>query len=131
MTEEFSIAIDAVPQLVPVVRRAVANWLGAAGWPGFAADELVVAVSEAVTNSVEHAYRERPVGRVAVEVTVRVAGGFRQVDLVVTDFGRWWPGDPDPLRGNGLALIRALTADSAVETDERGTRVAMTGAPQP
>ena len=127
MTDHLHVAADAEPHLVGVVRFAVSTWLAAVRWPADAADELVFAISEATSNCVEHAYRGLESGRMSVDLTALT--GPRAMEVVVTDFGQWRPERPDPGRGNGLALITALTAWSRVETDDTGTRVRMCSNP--
>jgi anti-sigma regulatory factor (Ser/Thr protein kinase) len=76
-------------------------------------------VSEAVTNVVLHAYRDREPGRVLLEASV--AGGL--LTVVVADDGIGMSRRPDsPGLGVGLALIRRLAQDMDVASD-RGTRL--------
>jgi anti-sigma regulatory factor (Ser/Thr protein kinase) len=127
VTDRLHLALDADPHLLSVLRHAVQNWLTAMKWPELAAEELVFAISETVSNSVEHAYRDLRAGRVIVEMTECVQP--RAMHIVVTDFGRWRPHLPDPTRGNGLALMNAIVAWSRIETDDNGTRVTMRSVP--
>ncbi len=127
MTDHLHVAVDAEPHLLSVLRHAVHHWLMAMRWPELAAEEIVFAIGEAVSNSVEHAYRDLRAGRVTVDLTSLAEP--RAMHVVVTDFGRWRPHLPDPARGNGLALLDAIVAWSRVETDETGTRVTMRSIP--
>lgn len=128
MTDDhLHVAVDAEPQLVSLVRYTVSTWLSAVRWPAAAAEELVFAISEALSNCVEHAYRDLAGGRMTVDI--RAVGRPRAMHVVVTDFGRWRPERPTRGRGNGLALISAMMAWSRVETDEAGTRVTMCSNP--
>jgi serine/threonine-protein kinase RsbW len=131
VTDQLHLSMDADPHLVSVLRHAVQSWLAVMRWPRPAADELVFAISEAVSNSVEHAYRDISTGSVTVDITavVDAQAGARAIDVVVTDFGRWRPHRPDPTRGNGLPLMKAVMATSRVETDGTGTRVTMRSLP--
>ena len=117
------LGVDAEPALLVLVRHTVRVWLGGVGCPGSAARPIVYVVDEAVGNAIEHAYGERA-GRLTVELTVEHGRPRRlRVCVVVTDFGRWRPEDPDRDRGNGLALIRALADSVHVVTGRAGTRV--------
>ncbi len=117
--------MDAEPHLVSVVRRAVSAWLAAMRWPEPQILDIVFAISEVVSNSVEHAYRDLRSGRVTVELVEERSADDRVIRVVVTDFGRWRPGRSDRDRGNGLALIHAIVDSLRVHTDDSGTRVAM------
>lgn len=115
--------------MVGIARFVVGTWLAAVHWPAANAEELVFVISEAVSNSVEHAYRDLHAGQVTVELTAVVGTPSRQMLVVVTDFGRWRPAHPAPGRGNGLLLIRSIVDRISIETDDAGTRVIMLGAP--
>jgi len=85
--------------------------------------DIGLAVSEAVTNVVNHAYVEQEVGQVRVEVDV----GDHEIAVSVEDDGRGMTPRPDsPGLGLGLPLIATLAV--RVETQGRrlgGTRVCM------
>lgn len=83
-------------------------------------DGLVLAVSEAAANSVEHAYRGGQRGTVIVRGRLEPSG---TVVVTVRDAGRWRP--PPPAPGRGLALMRALCADVSVEGGCHGTLVTL------
>jgi anti-sigma regulatory factor (Ser/Thr protein kinase) len=86
--------------------------------------DLTLAVNEALANAVEHAYAGD-----AAPGTVEVHAQYerRTATLVVTvrDHGSWRNPSPDPLhlRGRGIPLIRALTTDASIQSDETGTCV--------
>jgi anti-anti-sigma factor len=103
------------------LRRSVTEWMAAAGLAQELADDLQLALGEAVANSVEHAYPDGTTG--AVEVELRLGPGGA-VDVEVHDFGRWRPPPVDRgYRGRGLDLIRLLGSDAAVEPGAGGTVV--------
>lgn len=118
-----------------LTRRRLQGWLAALGWPAEEAEDLVLAVSEAVSNSVEHAYPGRTDSG-EVELTafeVRTADGTEdasRVTITVADHGTWRPPAADPgFRGRGLPLIRALTESHEVLGTPTGTTVEMTSRP--
>ncbi len=84
----------------------------------------MLAVSEAVTNAVLHAYRDRPAGEVHVEVHRDAA----EVRITVADEGAGMRPRPDsPGLGLGLPLIARLSTSLEVATgDAGGTRLCMT-----
>jgi serine/threonine-protein kinase RsbW len=80
----------------------------------------VFACSEAVTNAIEHAYRDVAAGLVWVSARM----GSDGVLLRVTDHGRWRPPGELEDRGRGLLLLDKLM--DALEVDhEAGTTVTM------
>jgi anti-anti-sigma factor len=119
-------------RLAPL-RRRVAAWTTDCGLDADAVTDLQLALGEAVTNAVEHAYlggRAEPADE-AVEVVLRVLEDGA-VDVRVTDRGVWRPPPENPgYRGRGLALIRELAHDVRVEPGESGTVVRFRVPPMP
>lgn len=102
--------LPAEPSSVAEVRHRVAAWLAQAhpGVVGSTVDDLVLALSEAVTNGVEHAHGSS-VGRVVVSVTVEPDA----IAVEVRDEGVWREQQVgDDTRGNGLLIVAALSADT-------------------
>lgn len=92
-----------------VARSRTRRWLTTLCWPAGQCDDIVLAVSEAVSNAVEHAYLDQPFGLVEVRGGTETApGGQRRVTVIVRDHGRWRPA---PLhtenRRRGIPLMRA------------------------
>jgi PAS domain S-box-containing protein len=102
-----------------VVRRLVAAWLAASG---IATDDIalvVLAVSEAASNAIEHAYGPA-VGW--FELEAELAG--RRITVAVRDGGRW-RSKPSSDRGRGLGLMARLMDEFETRRSERGTEVWM------
>ena len=105
------------------VRRRLAAWLQAAGVEAEQAGDIVLVVSEACTNCVEHAYRGHSVGSMLTEVT---AVGD-EVRAQITDSGSWKPPAANPgYRGRGLVLMRAISDSMEMDTTSTGTTVDIT-----
>lgn len=125
----LQLTVAAEPDRLGLVRHAVETWLTAMGWSREDMSVVVFVISEAMSNSIEHAYRKLDLtaGRVIVCLHVEPDGpGQARASMTVRDEGRWRPeleGEAD--RGNGLSLIRALLDTVTVTTDETGTRVDM------
>jgi anti-sigma regulatory factor (Ser/Thr protein kinase) len=115
---ELSRTWPAVPESVGEARAAVAAFASAAGAAQDAIVAMRLAVSEAVTNAVLHAYLDvaRPGG-----VHVRAGRDPQGLWVEVADDGRGMLPRPDsPGGGLGLPLIAQMTATFAIDRGERG-----------
>jgi anti-sigma regulatory factor (Ser/Thr protein kinase) len=83
VVESVSTSYPAVAETVPRARRALARMAASAGATPEHIDRVRLAVSEVVTNAVEHAYGER---EGAVHVSARALDG--QLSVLVADDGR-------------------------------------------
>jgi PAS domain S-box-containing protein len=113
----------ATPDRLASVRARLDMWLRAAGVPDALRADVVLAVGEACTNSIEHAYRDGDHGAVHIEA------GFEgdEIRVRVADFGSWKTPPTDPgTRGRGLRLIKALAESVAVLPTTTGTTIEMT-----
>jgi len=107
-------------QLAPL-RVEVRRWLASFVLSRDAEDDLVLAVSEAASNSVEHAYAP-PTADGSVEVTFWTESDA--ICLEIVDHGRWrTPSDEPTARGRGIAIMQRLVAFVLIRHDSRGTRV--------
>jgi anti-sigma regulatory factor (Ser/Thr protein kinase) len=109
----------ATPDTVAPTRRAIAHWLHENGVGEEIAFNMIVAATEAYTNSVLHAYGVAE-GTVEVEGTV----GSAEVRMTVRDAGSWKP-VPEAHNGCGLMMMRALTTSVDLRTSECGTEVSL------
>ena len=97
----------AVPANVPTARRVVVSHLKAAHTSEPPLNDIAVAVSEAVSNVVNHAY----VGSDPGPMRVRVEVGPDEIEVMVQDEGSGMaPRRDSPGLGVGMALI-AMLAD--------------------
>lgn len=130
---ELRMRLSAELAAASLARQRLSRWLAGHRWPAGQRDDLILAVSEAVTNSVEHGYgvdHDAVVERGGpVEVHGMVVGepdGHRRVVLTVIDHGTWLP--PSAVRGNrrhGLPLMEACVETLTVDGTERGTTVVL------
>ena len=96
-------------------------WVPQGGLPGQTEDDLVLAVSEAASNCVEHACSPPTVDD-TVELTFWTEPHALCVDIV--DHGRWrTPSDQPTGRGRGIEIMQRLVAFVLIHHDNRGTRV--------
>lgn len=111
----------ATPESVVALRRLVRRWTLATVLDEEIGESIVLAVDEAVSNAVEHAYRG-VVGDVVLLAAPRPCG--HGVAVVVEDQGVWSPPAADPgFRGRGLALMRGLSDHHSVVASDLGTTV--------
>ena len=107
----------AVPEAVPAVRRALTAVAAGAGAGGERREEIRLAVSEAVTNAVIHAYRDGEAGR--FHVTAAVVGD--ELWVLIGDDGRGLhAGNDSGGLGIGLSLISRLSDDFSIVTRASG-----------
>lgn len=131
MTDGLRVVLRAGGRTPALARQAVSRWLAAVcgrATPCDLAEDLVFAVSEAVTNCVDHAYRDRPPGDIRLEGDLSdAAGAPRAVTVAVSDDGAWSEPDHDPgFRGRGLSMIRASVTSLNLVAGRCGTTLTMT-----
>jgi serine phosphatase RsbU (regulator of sigma subunit)/CheY-like chemotaxis protein/anti-sigma regulatory factor (Ser/Thr protein kinase) len=122
-SSDLQLSLPADPDLLHGLRRSVRRWLSAHHIHPDDVADVVLAVSELVTNVCLHAYPQRAGGRVMIEGEV-VGDGVR---VSVRDHGCWRP--PDAERdGRGMALVRAMGMELVVDTGNQGTTVTVIAA---
>ena len=125
-----------------LARDRVRTWLTNHHWSPAHTDDLVLAVNEAVTNSIEHGYgispEEAVTGPALPHATIEVHGeialdeqGRRYAEFVIRDRGGWRTPTSDATRGNGIRLMQACTADFAIHHGITGTTVRFRSHPLP
>jgi serine/threonine-protein kinase RsbW len=107
-----------------VLRRRFRGWIDDLTDPD-TADDLALAVYEALANVVDHAYAGRAeVGAMTLwaAVSCPLLTG-RDLVITVLDEGEWRPYTAPGWRGRGLPLMRELTHTAAILTERTGTTV--------
>ncbi len=114
----------AVPEAIARLRHAVVDFAARGGATARQREDIALAVSEALTNVVQHAYAQAPVPGV---MAVQAAINDGSLVLVVCDDGAGMPPPADrPASGLGLALIAIIADRLELNDTTRGTRVRMT-----
>ncbi|HYZ30161.1 MAG TPA: SpoIIE family protein phosphatase, partial [Thermoleophilaceae bacterium] len=115
--QRVEIELPAEAETLPPVRRVLARWLRQVGADDREVADLLIAVTEACTNAIEHANAPR---HAAFQVSAEAEGSG--VSLEVRDYGEW-RAPRGANRGRGTALMAALTDSAVVERSPRGTVV--------
>jgi serine/threonine-protein kinase RsbW len=136
--DDLVAVVPALPARVRDARDRLRSWLADRGWPQQEAEDMVLAVNEAVTNVVEHAY---PPGRIGMchlhaWVSTTPQTGERRLVATVTDRGRWpdhveRASGEDRFRGRGLELMRGLVEQMYVQRSAGGTTIILIGSVDP
>ena len=122
--------LPADPIAPSVARNRVRHWLTVSCWPSSQQEDIVLAVSEAVSNTIEHAYRDSQFPEVVqVSGDVEAVRGRRRVTVIVRDYGRWRPPPTDhENRRRGIPLMRAcvdIVTIGQPDDDRVGTAVVL------
>ena len=122
MVTALQVTAEARSEFVRPLREIVAEVARHRGLPDERVRGVKLCVSEAVTNSVQHAYNDGHDG--IVEVSVRDLGD--ELEVVVVDQGEGFKPPRNSAGGFGLPLIDRLTDRCAVRrTAGSGTKVEM------
>jgi serine phosphatase RsbU (regulator of sigma subunit)/anti-sigma regulatory factor (Ser/Thr protein kinase) len=112
--------IPAHAALLAELRRRLRTWLSLRGIDENETLDIVLAVSEALNNAIEHAYGADR-GTVGIELVHDGAG----ISIAVEDSGSWRETRSDATRGRGLSIIQRLMPATTIERGPRGTRVVL------
>lgn len=115
---DFVVDLPADATRLSGLRRGLEEWLVDIGAGEGDIASIEIAVLEAVTNSIEHAY---PDGAGTVRVEAHLDGRGR-VCVTVVDEGTWRPAPADPgRRGRGLMMMRGTMDTVEIEQGPGGT----------
>ena len=119
---DIRLTLPAQPQNVAVVRHVLGALAEALAVPAAVVENMRLAVTEACTNVVRHAYSGTTGD---IDVVVRTTG--EALDVIVADRGRGFGPSPDTSGpGLGLPLIEAVTGSLEIDrSPRRGSRLIM------
>lgn len=120
---DVRLTLPARPENVAVIRHVLGAFAESLHLPKPVVEDMRLAVTEACTNVVRHAYDGDEPG--PLEIVIRPAGDM--LDVIVSDRGRGTGLSPDRAGpGLGLSLIAALAHKLEVQhTPSAGSRLAM------
>jgi serine/threonine-protein kinase RsbW len=120
---DVRLSLPARPENVAVVRHVLGGFAEALHLPADVIEDIRLAVTEACTNIVRHAYDPEDPG--PIEIVIRPDGDL--LDVIVSDRGRGIGPSPDTDGpGLGLPLIAALVHSLEIQHAPRaGSRLAM------
>jgi serine/threonine-protein kinase RsbW len=123
MSSDVRLTLPARPENVAVIRHVLGAFADALELPADLVEDMRLAVTEACTNVVRHAYHEGEPG--PIDVVIRPNGN--QLELIVSDRGAGIGPSPDLAGpGLGLPLIAALADRVEIEHGPtKGSRLSM------
>ena len=136
-TMEVVLAADWVAP--SIARDRVRRWLTPHRWSPTHQDDLILAVSEAVSNSVEHGYGVSTDDPPTFQSdTIEIHGklvitldGVHRVEFTIRDHGRWSLSALCGTRGYGMTIMRACTEEVVIDHTPDGTTVMLRSRPLP
>jgi anti-sigma regulatory factor (Ser/Thr protein kinase) len=116
----------ATPENVVTARHQFSQWLKDIAIDAGKALDMLLAVSEAVTNAMEHGSRFDATLLVSLQATLH----GESLTATVNDHGHWIEPSDQPLtrsqhRGRGLHLINELAFDVSIAGSAQGTQITM------
>lgn len=118
------LVVPAKPEYLSLLRVVVAAAAGDTGFTEEGIADIKVAISEASTNVIRHAYEDgaAPDER-TIEINCFENSGHMRIDI--HDHGRGIPLPPPASEGLGLGIISSLMDSVDVETGDTGTTMSM------
>jgi anti-anti-sigma factor len=113
----LELVVPAQPWSLKNVRHALRGWLKAIGASPNVVDDMLIAVGEACSNVVDHAYG--PEGGI---VTVHLELQWPDAVATIGDTGKWGP-PPGDNRGRGTLFMRNCSDDLRIDHGPAGTTV--------
>jgi serine phosphatase RsbU (regulator of sigma subunit)/anti-sigma regulatory factor (Ser/Thr protein kinase) len=116
----FDVELRSDARELSQLRRRLRSWLARRSVEAGETDEIVLAVSEACNNAIEHGYAGS-----AGPVFVRVVDDGEVVRVTVLDRGRWRTEPSGEDRGRGLAIMEAVMDVADITSNGEGTQVVL------
>jgi anti-sigma regulatory factor (Ser/Thr protein kinase) len=117
--DTFALRLARLPELIAVARHDLRRWLEQRNVAREDVGDIVLALSEACANAVEHP--DDPT-RPAFEVKAMMRSPD-EVEVLVLDYGSWTqahPASAEAVDGRGIGMIRALMDEVEISSRESG-----------
>jgi anti-sigma regulatory factor (Ser/Thr protein kinase) len=118
-TEFWQLSLPAEPAQLSALRQQLRDHIAGLPISPQCQAETVLAVDEAATNAVQHAYASGRPGQ--IELTIWTEPGT--LCIQVCDHGHWPAEAPPPNPGLGITLMHRLVDGVLIEHGDSGTRV--------
>jgi len=113
---------EAIPSLIPSFRHQASDFAAANGADAGVVEAVALAVTEAATNVVKHAYEPGATDR-GTWLTGSVADGL--LEITVSDRGLGFRESTCPGLGVGLSIIADMSAELDIDQGAEGTQLRM------
>jgi anti-sigma regulatory factor (Ser/Thr protein kinase) len=113
--------LTATPEAIGELRGRARDFAARAGAEDAVVGDIALAISEAATNAVLHAYRDIVAG--PVRLTGRVEGEWLQFE--VSDHGRGFHASPSGGLGFGMKVMAEVSDSMTVRQGDEGTTVTL------
>jgi anti-sigma regulatory factor (Ser/Thr protein kinase) len=122
LRSDVRLTLPAQPENVAVIRHMLGAFAETLRLPPALVEDMRLAITEACTNVVRHAYADPGAGM--IDVVIRPVGD--RLELTVADHGSGMGPSADAAGpGLGLPMITALADHVEIEPGPRGTRITM------
>lgn len=118
---EIDLRLPAEAASAAAARTGLRRFFAGSGLDERRCYDAVIAVGEAVSNAIEHAYGGRPNESFAL----RASSDETSLVVVVEDYGHWHERLAENGRGRGIAMMRELADDVTIAEGADGTRVTL------
>jgi anti-sigma regulatory factor (Ser/Thr protein kinase) len=117
------LVVTASPSRLAAVRSQLSHWADELGVRTEEREDIVMAVEEAVSNAVMHAFHAAPGAVMLFAARDNLA---RAVHVIISDGGAWsTPSNDSGLHGRGLRMMDKLADVFDVHHDDAGTTVVL------
>ncbi|MGE2691763.1 ATP-binding protein [Mycolicibacterium pulveris] len=124
LADPLRFEVPATADQLELIRRRLSAWLEPLEVSRVTAADIVLAVNEACSNCIEHAYRGVEPGVIEIEASVQPDSEGRRIAVCIADFGTWRTPPTEPTtRGRGLSIMAAIGDDVDLERTSVGTTV--------
>lgn len=123
LSNRFHGVFDAKPEELRHIRSSIRSWVAARQVPPAVQEDPFIAVGEAISNSVRHAFRDSSGG----EIDIRLSLNNSELSVEVSDNGQWLPpSDKGGQLGAGTRIIRSVSDQFHRSHSQNGTLVTFT-----